>query len=148
MWRMSGWCPAFFLRPGRRRATRNERGVAVVLPAFKPSLFSTCSGTREIPNLDPHPIQNPSVKGGDSRQRNGEISPLMTGRRRGQGGEKKKDERRWLQKDWMLCLAGGMMVMNLLGSIAPKAAGGSDSVILHFDGSGRNGVGTRLLFRR
>ena len=40
------------------------------------------------------------------------------------------------------------MVMNLLGSIAPNAAGGSDSVILHFDGSGRNGVGTRLLFRR
>ena len=31
-------------------------------------------------------------------------------------GEKKKDERTWLQKNWMLCLAGGMMVMNLLGS--------------------------------
>ena len=30
--------------------------------------------------------------------------------------EAKKDERTWLQKNWMLCLAGGMMFMNLLGS--------------------------------
>lgn len=91
------------------------------------------------------PIQNP---------RGGVLSSGMVdltidaGTKERARGEKEKDERRWLQKDWMLCLAGGMMVMNLLGSIAPNAAGGSDSVILHFDGSGRNGVGTRLLFRR
>ena len=34
----------------------------------------------------------------------------------GEEGSKRKDERTWLQKNWMLCLAGGMMVMNLLGS--------------------------------
>mmetsp|Transcript_14412 Transcript_14412/g.40980 ORF Transcript_14412/g.40980 Transcript_14412/m.40980 type:complete len:299 (-) Transcript_14412:760-1656(-) len=33
------------------------------------------------------------------------------------GGPPKKDERTWIQKNWMLCLAGGMMIMNLMGSI-------------------------------